>query len=213
MGKFRVCYDGENKWGDVGKMTRLEEQLRFIVEIDKIKQIGRQTYLSDGSRKENDAEHSWHIALMAYLLQEHAEEKVQPERVALMLLIHDLVEIDAGDTYAYDEEGKATQHEREQKAAERIFGLLPKEQKELCMGLWEEFETYETADAKYAHLLDNLQPLLLNAASGGKSWKEHQVHKEQICRRNAKVPETSPVIWEKMQAIIDEYVKKGIVLQ
>lgn len=213
MRTLRVCYDDENIQKGAGRMTRLEQQLRFIVEIDKIKQIGRQTYLSDGSRKENDAEHSWHIALMAYLLQEHAEEEVRPERVVPMLLIHDLVEIDAGDTYAYDETGKATQHEREKKAAERIFGLLPKEQKGCFMDLWEEFEAYETADAKYAHLLDNLQPLLLNAASDGKSWKEHQVRKEQICKRNEKVPETSHVIWEHMQTIIDEYVRKGMVLE
>lgn len=192
-------------------MTRLEKQLQFIVEIDKIKQIYRQTYLSDASRKENDAEHSWHIALMAYLLREYADASVDVSRVVPMVLMHDLVEIDAGDTYAYDTVGKATQHEREEKAATRIFGLLPEEQRDWCMKLWQEFEAYETEDAKYAHLLDNLQPLLLNDASGGRSWAEHEVHRSQICQRNKRVPETSIQIWEKMKAIIDSYVDAGIV--
>lgn len=145
-------------------MTRLEQQIRFITEIDKVKNIFRQTYLADGKRKENDAEHSWHIALMAYLLQEHAEEPVDVPRVMLMVLIHDLVEIDAGDTYAYDSEGAKTKREREVRAAERIFGLLPEDQGRYFRELWDEFEAYESADAKYAHLLDNFQPLLLNDA-------------------------------------------------
>ena len=167
-------------------MTRLEQQIRFITEIDKVKNIFRQTYLADGKRKENDAEHSWHIALMAYLLQEHAEEPVDVPRVMLMVLIHDLVEIDAGDTYAYDSEGAKTKREREVRAAERIFGLLPEDQGRYFRELWDEFEAYESADAKYAHLLDNFQPLLLNDASGGRSWSEHDVKKSQrsnSCRR------------------------------
>ncbi len=192
-------------------MNRLEQQLEFIVEIDKVKQIYRQTYLADGTRKENDAEHSWHIALMAYLLQEYAVAPVDVSRVVPMVLIHDLVEIDAGDTYAYDAEGKATQHDREQKAAERIFGLLPKEQGNWCKELWMEFEAYESNDARYAHLLDNLQPLLLNDAAKGRSWAEHDVCRSQIYKRNEKVPETAPAIWEKMKEIIDSYVEKGIV--
>lgn len=192
-------------------MNRLEKQLEFIVEIDKVKQIYRQTYLSDSTRKENDAEHSWHIALMAYLLLEYAHESVDVSRVVPMVLMHDLVEVDAGDTYAYDAAGKETQHEREEKAATRIFGLLPEEQRDWCMKLWQEFEAYETEDAKYAHLLDNLQPLLLNDASGGRSWAEHEVHRSQIYQRNKRVPETSPKIWEKMKAIIDSYVEAGIV--
>ena len=192
-------------------MTRLEQQIRFITEIDKVKNIFRQTYLADGKRKENDAEHSWHIALMAYLLQEHAEEPVDVPRVMLMMLIHDLVEIDAGDTYAYDSEGAKTKREREVRAAERIFGLLPEDQERYFRELWDEFEDYESADAKYAHLLDNFQPLLLNDASGGRSWSEHDVKKSQIYKRNEKVAETSETVWECMQEIVQKHIDAGNV--
>lgn len=193
-------------------MTRLEQQLRFIVEIDKVKNIFRQTYLADAKRKENDAEHSWHIALMAYLLQEYAEEPVDVTKVMIMVLIHDLVEIDAGDTYAYDAAGAKTKRAREVAAAERIFGLLPKEQGEYFRSLWDEFEAYESADAKYAHLLDNFQPLLLNDASDGKSWTEHTVKKSQIYKRNEKIEETSAEVWKAMQEIIDKHIGLGHVI-
>ncbi|MCH4281218.1 HD domain-containing protein [Mediterraneibacter sp. NSJ-151] len=193
-------------------MNRLEQQLQFILEIDKVKKIIRQTPLSDASRKENDAEHSWHIALMAYLLQEYAEEPVEVSKVMLMGLIHDLVEIDAGDTYAYDEEGAKTKDERERKAADHIFGMLPEDQGMYLKALWEEFEAYETAEAKYAHLLDNFQPLLLNDAAGGISWTEHQVKKSQIYKRNEKVEETSATIWKCMQDKIDKHIQAGHVL-
>ncbi len=192
-------------------MDRLEQQLQFIIEIDKVKNIFRQTYLADAKRKENDAEHSWHIALMAYLLQEYADQPVDVPRVILMVLIHDLVEIDAGDTYAYDTKGAATKRERELKAADRIFGLLPEDQGEYLRGLWDEFEEYETADAKYAHLLDNFQPLLLNDASAGKSWEEHTVKKEQIYKRNERLPETSETIWNKMKEIVEKHIELGHV--
>lgn len=193
-------------------MNRLEKQLQFILEIDKVKKIIRQTPLSDASRKENDAEHSWHIALMAYLLQEYVEEPVEVSKVMLMVLIHDLVEIDAGDTYAYDEEGAKTKDERERKAADHIFGMLPEDQGMYLKALWEEFEAYETAEAKYAHLLDNFQPLLLNDAAGGISWTEHQVKKSQIYKRNEKVEETSATIWKCMQDKIDKHIQEGHVL-
>lgn len=189
-------------------MSRLEQQIAFIVEIDKVKQIFRQNYLADGTRKENDAEHSWHIALMAVLLQEYADDTVDISKVMTMVLIHDLVEIDAGDTYAYDEEGARTKRDREVQAAERIFGLLPKDQGLYFRSLWDEFEEYETADARYAHLLDNFQPFLLNDASKGISWVEHQVKKEQIYKRNEKTGTTSPTIWEHMKKVIEENIEK-----
>ena len=189
--------------------SRLQKQIAFLIEVDKVKNIFRQTYLADGKRKENDAEHSWHLALAAVLLKEHMAEDVDLGRVMTMVLIHDLVEIDAGDTYAYDMEGAATKREREVKAAKRIFGILPEDQGIYFRELWDEFEEYETADAKYAHLLDNFQPLLLNDASKGKSWEEHGVHKSQVCRRNARIPETSEIVWEKMLEIMDKHIAAG----
>lgn len=193
-------------------MERLQKQMKFILEVDKVKEIFRQTYLSDGSRKENDAEHSWHLALMAVLLKEYANEDVDLLKVIPMVLIHDLVEIDAGDTYAYDQAGLATQRERETKAADRIFGLLPSDQAEVFRALWEEFEAYETAEAKFAHALDNCQPLFLNDASGGKSWKEHGVHKSQIYKRNEHTAEGSVEIWEYMKTLVDKHIQLGNVI-
>ena len=193
-------------------MERLQKQMEFILEVDKVKQIVRQTYLTDGSRKENDAEHSWHLALMAVLLKEYANEEVNLEKVIPMVLIHDLVEIDAGDTYAYDRAGLVTQRERETKAADRIFGMLPENQGRRFRDLWEEFEAYETAEAKFAHVLDNCQPLILNDASGGKSWKEHTVHKSQIYKRNEHTAEGSRKIWEYMKQLIDKHIQLGHVL-
>lgn len=193
-------------------MTDFEKQISFIMELDKIKKITRQTYLSDGSRKENDAEHSWHLALMAVLLKEYANEEVDLAKVIPMVLLHDLVEIDAGDTYAYDQAGLATQRARETKAADRIFGMLPEDQGTKFRNLWEEFEAYETAEAKFAHVLDNCQPLLLNDASGGKSWKEHTVHKSQIYKRNEHTAEGSREIWKYMQQLIDKHIQLGHVI-
>lgn len=193
------------------KQERLKRQMEFIIEADKVKNIFRQTYLADGKRKENDAEHSWHLALAAVLLKEHMEEEVDITKVMMMVLIHDLVEIDAGDTYAYDDEAAKSKREREEKAADRIFGILPEDQGQMFRNLWEEFEAYETPEAKFAHLLDNFQPLLLNDASDGKSWVEHGVHKSQICRRNRRIPETSADIWEAMSDIIDKHIEKGHV--
>ncbi len=192
-------------------MTRLEQQIAFIIEIDKVKNIFRQTLLADGNRKENDAEHSWHIALMAILLKEYVEEEVDVFKVMTMVLLHDLVEIDAGDTYAYDTVAAASKREREVKAADRIFCLLPEDQGAYFRELWDEFEAYETADAKYAHLLDNFQPLLLNDASGGISWREHGVKKDQIYKRNERIEETSKDIWNKMQELIDKNIALGNV--
>lgn len=193
-------------------MERLEKQMAFIREVDKVKEIFRQTYLADGSRKENDAEHSWHMALMAVLLKEYANEEVHLEKVIPMVLIHDLVEIDAGDTYAYDDKGAATKRERETKAADRIFGILPKDQAKWFRDLWEEFEAYETADAKYARMLDNSQPLLLNDASDGRSWTEHGVRKSQIYKRNEHTAEGSEKVWEYMEQLIEKHIQLGHVI-
>lgn len=192
---------------------RLQKQIAFIKEIDKVKSIFRQTYLADGTRKENDAEHSWHIALMAVLLKEYVSEDVDVTKVMTMVLIHDLVEIDAGDTYAYDSEGAKSKREREVKAADRIFGILPEDQGMYFRELWEEFEAYETPDAKYAHLLDNFQPLLLNDASGGRSWNEHGVHKSQIYKRNEKVQETSQEIWNTIQEVVESHIARGNIIE
>lgn len=191
-------------------MDRLEQQLEFIREIDKEKFIGRQTYLSDGKRKENDAEHAWHMAIMTILLSEYANEEIDVLKTVTMLLIHDIVEIDAGDTYAYDEEAKKTQKEREQKAAERIFGLLPPDQGEKFKKIWEEFEARETKEARFARTMDNLQPVMLNDATDGKAWVEHGVHLEQIMKRNQNTAEGSETLWEyAYQNFILPNVEKG----
>ena len=189
---------------------KLEKQLDFIREIDKEKEIFRQTYLADASRKENDAEHAWHMAIMAYLLKEYANEPVDIAKVMLMCLIHDIVEIDAGDTYAYDEEGKKTQAERERKAADRIYGMLPEEQGKKLYDLWLEFEAQETPEAKFARTMDNIQPMMLNAATDGKAWVEHGVHLNQILGRNAHTAEGSEILWEyARENFIQPHIEAG----
>ena len=174
---------------------RLQRQLEFCREVDKEKFIGRQTYLSDGERKENDAEHAWHMAVMTVLLSEYANEKIDVLKTITMLLIHDIVEIDAGDTYAYDEEAKKTQHQRETAAADRIFGILPDDQRDKFRGLWEEFEAGKTPEAKFAHTMDNFQPTLLNDMTNGKSWLERGVHLSQILERNKNTELGSKELW------------------
>lgn len=193
-------------------MDRMKQQIAFLMEIDKVKNIFRQTYLADGKRKENDAEHSWHLAIAAFLLKEYVAEDVDVMKVMIMVLIHDLVEIDAGDTYAYDAEGAKTKRAREVAAADRIFGILPEDQGGYFRELWDEFEAYESDDAKFAHLLDNFQPLLLNHESNGKSWTEHHVKKSQIYKRNEKIEETSPEVWERMKQIVEEHIALGHVI-
>ena len=154
---------------------RLKKQLDFILEIDKEKNILRQTHLSDHGRRENDAEHAWHMAIMAYLLKEYSNEPIDVAKVMIMCLIHDVVEIDAGDTYAYDAEGLKTQKAREEAAKERIYSLLPDDQKQDLQALFDEFEERKTPEAKFARALDNLQPLLLNNSNDGGDWREHQI--------------------------------------
>lgn len=176
--------------------SRLEKQFDFIKEIDKEKFIKRETYLSDGKSKENDAEHAWHMAIMTILLSEYANEEIDVLKTVSMLLIHDIVEIDAGDTFAYDEEAKKTQREREEKAANRIFGLLPEDQEDKLRGLWEEFEEGITPEARFAHTMDNVQPCMLNALNKGKSWEEKGIMLSQILGRNKDTAKGSKVLWE-----------------
>ncbi len=190
-------------------MTRLEQQMNFILEMDKEKGITRQTYLADRSRQENDAEHAWHLALMCLLLQEYANEPIDVLRTMSMVLVHDVVEIDAGDTYAYDAAGNATKRERELQAADRIFRLLPEDQAVKMRALWDEFEAGETPEAKFANALDKIQPVMLNDASDGRAWEDHEVHRDQILVRNRRTPEGSAVLWEYAKALIDCNVELG----
>ena len=193
-------------------MTRLEKQMAFIEEVDKIKLIGRQNYLADGSRKENDAEHSWHLALMTMLLSEYSNEEIDVLKTMGMVLIHDIVEIDAGDTYAYDYEAQKTQKERELAAAERIFNILPEDQAKKLRALWDEFEAGETAEARFAAAVDRVQPAMLNSASGGISWKEHDVTLSKALERNGKAALGSEVLWEyEKEHFIMANVEKGLL--
>lgn len=188
---------------------RLKKQLDFALEIDKEKNIFRQTHLSGHGRNENDAEHAWHMAIMAYLLKEYSNEPVDIGKVMLMCLIHDIVEIDAGDTYAYDAENLKTQKAREDAAKERIFSILPEEQKEELIKLFDEFEAFETAESKFAHAMDNLQLLILNNSNGGSDWREHGVTKEQVYGRQSKTKLGSERLYEVTDKLIQENINKG----
>ena len=189
--------------------ARLKKQVEFILEIDKEKNIFRQTHLSGHGRNENDAEHAWHMAIMAYLLQEYANEPVDIAKVMLMCLIHDVVEIDAGDTYAYDTEGLKTQKARENAAKERIYSLLPEDQKISLQGLFDEFEENKTPEAKFSHAMDNLQSLLLNNSNNGGDWREHQVTADQVYGRQSKTKEGSQRLFELTDMLIQENIRKG----
>ncbi len=192
---------------------RIEKQLSFSLEIDKTKNIFRQTHLSNNGRNENDAEHSWHMAIMAYLLREYANEEVDIARVMLMCLIHDIVEIDAGDTYAYDTENLKTQKAREDAAKERIFSLLPEEQAKEFIALFDEFEANASAESKFAHAMDNMQPLILNNSNNGGDWREHHVTAEQVYKRQSKTKLGSEKLFEVADQIIRENIKKGNLIQ
>ncbi|MCR4797148.1 MAG: HD domain-containing protein [Lachnospiraceae bacterium] len=192
---------------------RLKKQLDFALEIDKEKNIFRQTHLTGHGRNENDAEHAWHMALMAYILKEYANEPVDVAKVMLMCLLHDVVEIDAGDTYAYDAEGLKTQKEREDKAKERIFSLLPDDQKEELIALFDEFEAYETPEAKFAHTMDNLQPLILNDSNDGADWREHQVTAQQVYGRQSKTGLGSEYLYNEVtDKLLQKHIRKGNLL-
>lgn len=188
---------------------RLSDQLDFSLEIDKEKNILRQTHLSGGGRRENDAEHAWHMAIMAYVLREYSNEEVDIAKVMLMCLIHDIVEIDAGDTYAYDKEMIETQKAREDAAKERIFGMLPDDQKRELSDIFDEFESYETPEAKFAHVMDNLQPIMLNDNNDGGDWKEHGVTAEQIYERQRKNLLGSEKLFEVSDKIIKKNIRNG----
>ena len=188
---------------------RLKQQLDFSLEIDKEKNVFRQTHLSGHGRNENDAEHAWHMAVMAYLLREYANEDVDIAKVMLMCLIHDIVEIDAGDTYAYDEDGKKTQKEREEAAKQRIFSILPKDQMEELTSLFEEFEAGVSAESRYARAMDNLQPLILNDSNDGGDWKDHGVKAEQVYARQSRTKEGSEKLYEVTDRIIKKHIEKG----
>ena len=188
---------------------RLKSQVEFILKTDSMKEIGRQTYLADGSRKENDAEHSFHLALMVSVLHEYCDEEVDRLRTMEMVLIHDVVEIEAGDTYAYDTAAHADKAEREKMAADHVFGLLPDDQAAYYRGLWEEFESGQTPEARFARTLDRLQPILLTDAADGKSWKEHGVKRSWIEKRNELTGETQPELGSLTRELIVKNTENG----
>ena len=189
--------------------TRLEKQVQFILEVDRLKEIFRQTVCTQSRRAENDAEHSWHICLAVIVLAEHANEPgMDVLRVLKMLLIHDLVEIDAGDTFAYDTAGMAGQHDREAKAADRIFGLLPADQTAEFRALWDEFEEKVTLEARFANAIDRFQPCLLNTSTEGSAWKRHQVTADRVIARNSAIAKGSAAIWEETLRRINKAVEE-----
>ena len=200
------------EYGKICLGDRLKRQLDFSLEIDKEKNIFRQTHLSGNGRNENDAEHAWHMAIMAYLFREYANEKVDISRVMLMCLIHDIVEIDAGDTYAYDEAGIETQKAREDAAKERIFSILPEDQKAELTALFDEFEACGTPESRFAHAMDNLQPLILNNSNRGGDWKEHKVRSEQIYHRQEKTKLGSIRLYEVVDSLIQKNIKEGNII-
>ena len=188
---------------------RLAQQLRFICEVDRLKTILRRTLLMDESRLENTAEHSWHLALMAIVLQEHANEPVDLGKVLRMILIHDIVEIDAGDTYAYDVEGNVGKAEREQAAADRLFGLLPDDQTDEIRALWDEFEERQTPEARFANALDRFQPMVHNYRTRGRTWQEHGVDRGQVVARNQPMDDGSQQLWSYTELFIEQAVEIG----
>lgn len=195
--------------GIVDAADALDRRLRFVLEVDRLKGVLRRTRLLDGSRHENSAEHSWHLALMAMLLAGEAEPEVDLLRVLQMVLLHDVVEIDAGDTFCYDAAANQDRTGREERAADRLFGLLPEPERTELRGVWEEFEAGETADARFAVALDRMQPLLLNFHSGGGSWREHGVTRAQVLARMAPIERGAPRLWAFVLRTIDEACALG----
>lgn len=190
---------------------RLKKQIEFLLEIDKLKTILRRTTLTDGSRRENSAEHSWHLAVMALILSEYANTKIDLLRVIKILLIHDLVEIDAGDTFVYDLQGNRDKEEKEGKAAERLFGLLPPDQAEDLYALWREFEERQTPEALFASALDRFQPLLHNFFTQGTVWRQHQITGNQVLTVNRKIEEGSQTLWNFAESLVRDLIEKGFL--
>ncbi|AZN39313.1 HD domain-containing protein [Paenibacillus albus] len=189
----------------------LSKQMEFLIEIDKLKQVERRTKIMSGDRLENDAEHTWHLAMMALILQGHANADVDLLKVIRMLLVHDLVEIDAGDTFAYDTKGNVDKHERELSAAKRIFGLLPEEQAAELMELWLEFEHKESQEAKFASALDRLQPLIHNHNNNGDTWQKYGISSSQVLNRNREIADASDKLWDYAQQLVRKSVDQGIL--
>ncbi|MBY0202312.1 MULTISPECIES: HD domain-containing protein [Paenibacillus] len=191
----------------------LESQVQFLIEIDKLKTIERRTRIIHGERLENDAEHSWHLAMMAFILHGHANKEIDMLKVIKMLLVHDLVEIDAGDTFAYDTQGNTDKHERELKAANRLFGMLPEDQAEELLSLWMEFETKETPEARFASSMDRLQPIIHNHQNEGDTWQKYNITSDQVLNRNAEIANGSATLWKYTQQIVQDSVDQGILKQ
>jgi len=195
-----------------GQSSRLKQQIEFILEVDKLKHVLRQTILLDRSRRENSAEHSWHIALLVFVLAEHSKQTdIDLLHVMKMLVIHDLVEIDAGDTYCYDDKGRQDQHQREEIAADRVFGLLPADQLAEFRALWNEFEKRETAESRFANALDRVQPFLHNYFTDGQTWQENNINSRQVHARMRPVKPGAPDLWDYVNTLIDDAVKKGFL--
>ena len=190
---------------------RFERQIQFILEVDKLKTILRRTYLLNADRVENTAEHSWHLAIGAILLAEHANEPVDITRVLKMVLVHDIVEIDAGDTYFYDEAAEVDKSTREQRAADRLFGILPADQDEELRALWEEFELGETPEARFALALDRFMPQLHNYYTEGRSWNEHGITADRVLERNASIANGSGKLWDCARSLLDDAVERGFL--
>ena len=196
------------------EQSRLEKQFAFCLEADKEKLIQRQTLLSNGEKKENDAEHAWHMSLMCILLSEYSNEPIDVLKTISMILIHDVVEIDAGDTYAYDDKAKLSQRGRELKAADRLFNILPDDQAKKLRTLWDEFEEGKTPEARFAHTMDNIQPAMLNNSTDGRVWKERGVRLSQILERNKNTPDGSEVLWDySLNNFIRPNVEKGRIIE
>lgn len=192
--------------------ARLKKELEFLVEIDKMKNIFRRTVLIDGSRRENDAEHSWHFAMYALILSEYSGEDIDVSKTIKIALIHDLVEVYAGDTFAYDKAGHTDKRQRETDAAEKLFGMLEDDQRDEIRALWDEFEAKETAEAKFANLCDRLQPLIHNFMTEGYTWKEGNIHSLQVRERMDIIKQASPELWQVADKIIELSVKNGYLL-